>query len=328
MNSTYLSERKIFNHLDRLQRLLKNEQFFPVTIQIDPTNNCTRNCPRCAGNRYGKNDQLSLKFMKDVIDQISPFCKGIIITGGGEPLCNKDTLVAIRYARTKKIEVGLVSNSDLIDYPLAIELVKLCSYIRISYNDDKIWDKIKFLVKAKKNTKSKCTIGIGFLTNKKNSILMKNAVETAKRFKVDYLQFRPFHMDTYDASPKIIKLQKKFENQNFKVISSEYKYIDMKNKIKKTKKYPVCLGDNFRTVIAADGKMYPDCYTRKIKNFCFGDLNKDSFKIIWLSQKRKKVFENKLNFKDCPTMSYHDPLDELLWNVQQQYQNGKHTNFI
>ena len=53
-----------------------------------------------------------------------------------------------------------------------------------------------------------------------------------------------------------------------------------------------------------------------------------SFKKIWASQKRNKILTSKLNYADCPIMCYHDPLNELLWNIWQQNKNGKHINFV
>lgn len=328
MNSTYLSQSKIFNHLDRVQAWLKGKTCFPITIQIDPTNRCTRNCLGCSGNKTAKNAQLSLKFMKGAINQIAPFCKGLIFTGGGEPLCNDDTLSAIKYARAKGLEVGLVTNADLLNADIAKGLVRHCTYIRISCNYVGAWNKIKLLVKARNKQKSACTIGIGFLTNKERAAHMKEVTEIAKKLKVDYVQFRPFHLDTFDAGDKIARLKENLDSATFKVIATDYKYKEMSDNLKKVKKHPVCFGDNFRTVIAADGKLYPDCFTRGLKNFCLGDLQKESFKKIWASEKRKKIFKSKLDISNCPPMCYHDPLDELLWNIWQQYKGGKHVNFI
>lgn len=328
MDSSCLSQTKIFNHLDRVQEWLENGTCFPVTIEIDPTNLCTRNCPACAGNRYAKNVKLSLSFMKDVIRQIKPFCKGLIFTGGGEPLCSPDTLPAMEYARKCGIVLALVTNADLIDQEVAKRIVQNCTYVRASYNDDKIWENLELLVKARNAISNKCTIGIAMLTSRRSAPLMKNFAIKAKKTGVDYAQFRPYHLDTFDAMPIIKKLQNEFNSKSFQVIVSEYKYTDMKGKLKKKGKYEICFADNFRTVIAADGKMYPDCWTRNMKDFCIGDLRKNSFKEIWKSGRRKKILMSKLKHRKCPPMCYHDPLSELLWDIWLENKQGKHLNFV
>ena len=111
---SYLNQNKIFTHLDRLSEWLKKGTTKPITIEIDPTNICNHNCPECAGNKFCPQCELSLVFMKKTINQISPFCKGLVFTGGGEPLYNKDTLNAISYAKKKGINIGLVTNGSLL----------------------------------------------------------------------------------------------------------------------------------------------------------------------------------------------------------------------
>lgn len=327
MDSSYLSQTKIYAHLDRVQEWIRLGICFPITIEIDPTNTCTRNCRGCAGNRFA-NDELSLDLMKKIIREIKPFCKGLIFTGGGEPLCNGNTLAAIEYAKKKNIDVALVTNGDLITKKIASSLVKQCSYIRVSHNDDTNWKKIELLVSESEKIKSDCTIGVGMLTSKNRRSLMKNFSERAKKAKVDYVQFRPFHLDQFDAREIIVRLRKEIESKKFKIISSEYKYENMAERTKKIKHYNVCFADNFRTVISADGKIYPDCFTRGMEEFCLGDLKKENFRKIWKSKKRANMLSSKLDKKNCPAMCYHDPLNELLWNIWKQNKEGKHSNFV
>jgi GTP 3',8-cyclase len=327
MDSTYLSQTKIYSHLDRVDKWLRTGTCFPVTIEIDPTNTCIRHCKGCAGNRFNES-QLSLAFMKKIIREIKPFCKGLIFTGGGEPLCNGNMLAAIEFAKKNGIDVALVTNADLLNKEAAEKIVRNCSYVRLSYNDEGVWDKISILVSARKKIKSSCTIGVGMLTNRKRRSLMRNFSLKAKAMKADYAQLRPFHLDTFDARAIIKKLQIELNDSNFKIIASEYKYENMKERRRRNKEYEICFADNFRTVIAADGRIFPDCWTRGMKDFCIGDLKKDSFRKIWKSGKRKRMLFSKLDKKNCPPMCYHDPLNELLWNVWKQNKVGEHSNFV
>ena len=49
---SYLSQNKIFGHLDRVQEWIKKGATKPIMIEIDPTNICTYNCPKCSGNKF------------------------------------------------------------------------------------------------------------------------------------------------------------------------------------------------------------------------------------------------------------------------------------
>ena len=326
--SSCLSQGKVFNHWDRFHELIETGECLPVTIQLDPTNQCNRNCETCSGNRFDNGAQLSFSAMRDIIDQTKSFCRGIIFTGGGEPLCNEHTVDAIHYAKQQGIDVALVTNGDLLDETSAKALVADCSYIRTSIVDDRSWKNAKVLVEAKKLMKDSCTIGTGFLTNKDTNSQLSRVVEKASECKVDYLQFRPYHLDIADERDHIRQLQEWYNHNAFRVIMSEHKYEDMWEKGEKRAGYPECLSDWIRTVIAADGRVYADCHTRGLKEFCFGDLDRDDFMKIWKSRRRKSVQKNKLKEERCPAMSCHDPLDKFLWETRQQCDNGVHKNFL
>ncbi len=334
----YLSQNKIFCHLDRISEWLKKGITKPVMLEIDPTNICNHNCPKCAGNRSSPQVYLSLKFMKNLIRQTSHFLKSIVFTGGGEPLMNKDTVGAVLFAKKNNLDVGFITNGTLINEDIANELIKNCKWIRISLDANNSKDyslvhgikptfyeqtlhNINLLVKLKKQNTSSCTIGVGYLTNKKSSEHMFNFTKKMKDIGVDYVQFRPFHFDRFDVSKEIKKCTK-LESSSFKVIVSQHRY----DKIEYS--YPISYRDEFTTIVAADGKLYPGCFTRGMKEFELGDLNKSSFNEIWNSKRRRKIFENKLKMNGCPIMCKYDKLSQTLWEILKINKYGKHINFI
>jgi radical SAM protein with 4Fe4S-binding SPASM domain len=334
MDLTYLSQSKIFAHLDRVEDWIRKGNTKPVMIEIDPTNNCNYNCPECAGNKFS-NSSLSLDFMKNVIDQVFLFVKGAVFTGGGEPLCNKDTIEVVKYAKIKGMDVGFITNGSLITKEVAKELVENCVWIRVSIDADnsedynlihgtedlyeKVLENVGFLVNAKKD--NFCTVGVGFLTNKDNFSKMVSFTNKMKNLNVDYVQFRPFHFDNFDVSNEI-KDCKKLEDSNFKIIVSQHKY----DKVEYN--FPEAFRDQFTTVISADGKMYPCCFTRGMKDFELGDLNKESFDDIWNSERKRVVFKNKLKMENCPVICKYDKLSQILWEIKKVNEKGKHLSFV
>jgi len=338
LNRLYLSQNKVFKHADRIHEWLEKEITKPIMIEIDTTNKCNHNCAFCAGNRTKNIAELDLSFLKKIINQISPFCKGLVFTGGGEPLVNKDTIKAIEYAKSKKIDVALITNGNLITDKNAKIILKNCTWIRISvdgvsskeYSKNRRISKdsfnlllknIQLLVKYKKQLKSKCTIGVGYLINKKNKKNILKFTEMFKKIKVDYVQFRPYHYHEVNID-KEINSSKKLETKNFKVMSTNHRFKKVEGNFKK------CFRDEFTTVIAADGKMYPCCFTRGIKDFEIGDLNKKSFNQIWTSKKRKKINNNKLLNPKCPIMVKYDTLNKILWDIYNIKKDNIHLNFV
>ncbi len=338
--SAYLSTNKIFNHLDRVKELMETGETLPVVMEIDPTNNCIHKCPNCylSGNRF-TNSSLSFDFIKKAIDQTAPFLKAVVFTGGGEPLCNPETPKAIKYAFSKKLSVALITNGGLLDKEKAEIIVNCCEWVRVSidaYDENdyakihgmdkehlqKVWHNVGLLVEAKKKYYKKCTIGVAYLVNSQNRKNMLKFAEKAKKVGVDYCQFRPFHYSKFNFLDSLSEV-KKIESDKFKIIAS------MQRIVKDEGDFNVCLGDYFRTVLAADGYLYPCCFTRGHKEFRLGNLAKNDFVSIWKSIRKKRVFKNKLKTPNAPFLHLckMDYLNKLLWTIYQS-KNLKHKNFV
>lgn len=336
----YLSVNKIFGHLDRVKELMDTGETLPIMMEMDPTNSCIHECPKCnqSGNRFVEGS-LAIDFMKNAIDQTSSFLKSIVFTGGGEPLCNSDTIEAVKYAASKSLSVALITNGTLIDEEKAEAIIRHCEWVRVSIDAfdekdylrahgmsgedlQKVWRNVGMLVEAKKILGAKCTIGVAYLVSEQNRNNMFAFAERAKGAGADYCQFRAFHYSNFDFADDLPKT-KELEDENFKVIAS------MQRIIKEEGNFDVCLGDYFRTVLAADGYLYPCCFTRGYKEFRLGNLAKDDFSTIWKSEKRKEVFRNKLKFTDAPFLHFCrlDYLNKLLWTIREA-KNLKHKNFV
>lgn len=346
------SSNKILKHLDRIIEWQKTGHSRPITYELDMTNVCNSKCSFCFGfyKREDDKSSLTLEDAKDIIFQIKNFGgKGLIFTGGGEPLCNPDTIKVVKYAKDIGFEIGFITNGLLLDKEIAKVLVESCTWIRISLDagSDKVYKithglnnncynellkKIKLLVDTKKSLKSKVTIGTGFITFLDVINDMEKFVEQSKNLAVDYAQFRPLLKSFFDKEINSvpnkdiiekIKFCKRLETKNFKVLSSEHKYDRMLNG-QVMRRYKKCYGHNFATVISANKKMYLCCHTRGIEKYCIGDLSKDSLENIWNSYMRKRVSES-IDFNDCPLLCRCDTINEILWDI---IEDSEHINFL
>ena len=336
----YLSVNKIYNHLDRVKELLDSGYTLPIMMEIDMTNDCPHKCPKCrfSGNRF-KKASLSFDFVKKVLNQTSSFLKSVVFTGGGEPLCNPDTIKVIKYAASKGLSVGLITNGSLLTPETAEIIVADCEWIRISIDGftaeeyrqthgvnekylENVWKNVKYLVAAKKNKRAGCSVGAAYLVDRRNKQDMMKFAIKAKKLGVNYCQFRPFHYSNFVFSESLSKT-KILETADFKVIAS------MQRIIKEEGKFDLCLADNFRTVLAADGHLYPCCFTRGRKEFSLGNLKKNDFLTVWKSKRKKDIFKNKLSFSNAPFLSLCklDYLNKLLWTMWEA-KKLKHKNFI
>jgi MoaA/NifB/PqqE/SkfB family radical SAM enzyme len=344
------SSDKILKHLDRVNAWLKGRNPSPITAEIDMTNLCNHRCPECSGwyfqNRNA--DSLPLYLAQDIIRQLSKArVRGLIFTGGGEPLCYPYIEEVVKLAYGLGLEVGFITNGSLINEKIARVLLDCCTWLRISLDAasaetferihgmdgntfDAVINNITLLTEMKNEVKSKTTIGVGYLTSDFTKDEMYDMSILCRKLGVDYLQFRPmqihnngkFKYHRTNIKKEIIRCLKE-SNDGYKVLYSKHKY-DMMRKKNYGRNYQKCFGQQFATVIAADSRMYICCHMRGYDKYCIGDLKKNTFEEIWNSEQRKSVVEN-IDFQDCVPLCRDNTFNQILWNIKQP---REHVNFL
>jgi MoaA/NifB/PqqE/SkfB family radical SAM enzyme len=346
------SSDKILRHLDRIIYWQKTGISRPITYELDVTNICNSKCPFCFGfsSRQYDNSCLNISDIKAILSQIKKFGgKGVTFTGGGDPLCNVATMDAVKYAKKIGLDIGFITNGILLTEEKAKILVNCCTWIRISLDAgtmetykishgidggvfNKIVNNIEVLVNAKKKMQKKITIGTGFITFSEVKGDMLAYTKLSRKLGVDYAQFRPLLKkfdqreinNEYDREI-LVEIEKclKLYTKDFKVLYSSHKYGNMEHN-KSRRNYQKCYGHNFAAVICANKKMYLCCHMRGLEKYCLGDLNKNSLREIWESDRRQKVY-NSINFNDCPLLCRCDGFNKILWNMSQP---KSHENFL
>ena len=332
---------KILGHIPRINNWLKGSTDTLVTVELDMTNLCNMRCPDCIGWAGGKTkDTLTRKQVLSYIKQLAKAkVRAVTFTGGGEPLMSPYTAEAIMYAKKLGMDVALITNGLLLTDYLNRIILDNCTWVRISLDAafvetykkvhgmgkdcfDIVKGNVKRLALHKEEIKSKCTVGIGYLTRKDTLDEMVNFARMGRYLGVDYIQFRPFHNDNTSIKEELEECIRRFEVKDFKVLYSNQKYIHFKDN--NIRPYNKCYGANFATVIGADSKVYVCCHMRGVKKYCLGDLTKHSFKHIWNSKRKREVFDN-IDFKDCTPFCRDDAFNRVLWNIKAKRQ---HENFL
>lgn len=336
MGNQIFTDNKIFCHLDKVNQWLKKGNTIPICVELDVTNKCNFKCPHCAGFRDNQ-VELDSNFGFKIIKQLKEFgVKGIIFTGGGEPLCHSRILDFLAFTSSLGLEIGFITNGSLVS-DKSFKLVSMCDWIRVSLDSsnkkefkklhgvdmfEQTIKNISELTKAKKTSNSKCVIGLAFLIDNYLKNNMDKMVLLSKSLGVDYAQFRPFHYGKTKITEKEMEKLKVYNTFNFKVLYSKHKYTYLFEK----RPYDICYGHHFTTTICADGKVYLCCHLRANPRYCLGDLKKESFRKIWSSKQRKKVYEN-IDFKDCPPVCRCDPFNRILFKIKSS-QEQIHKTFL
>jgi len=323
---------KILSHIDRVYDWLEGKNPPPITVELDLTNRCNNNCPKCIGFRQ---PVVDLQNPKKIIKEIVQFgVRGITFSGGGEPLLHPELTDCVKYTSGLGADVAVISNGLAMTKSIAWKIKPYCTWIRISLDAFKpethervhgvkgVLETVKANIKSLAKSVGKATIGVGFLVSKEVLDEMLPATEFCKEAGVDYIQFRPFH---YDFTPIDKELKKclKLQTDKFKVLYSKAKYDCMKDGSFQ-RDYTICYGQQFASVITATGKVYLCCHFRANPKYCLGDLNRQSFAEIWNSRRRFQVIKN-INLKECVPLCRCDSFNQILFSIKAK---KEHINFL
>lgn len=332
---------KVLHHPDRLADWAHSGDCWPVTVELDMTNACTDKCPCCAGGRERKSANMDIEAAKRALDELSQVgARAVIFTGGGEPLCHKDTPEAILYARDLAFDIGLITNGVLLDAKVMRDALNACIWVRVSLdaNDAAMYrtthgtenfDRVVRNIGELSQLDGLTDVGVGYLVDSRTLDGMVEATALCRDLGVDYLQFRPFHHAAFE--PELARKVwtmfgncKDYERDGFSVVWSEAKFNAMLEGTA-NRPYTKCYGHSMAAVIGADGNVYLCCHMRGNEKYVLGNIYEDSFPSIWTSERRAKAIDG-IDFDDCPLLCRCDSMNRTLWSMK--HNPPKHVNFL
>ena len=343
--ANYYSSHKVLYYHKEISRVLGGGDIYPITVGICPANLCNQNCIWCTYYYWKTKDMMDGKAMLSSLESMAECgVKGVIFTGGGEPLMHKDVPAAIERTRKLGMEPALTTNGALLNEKTCRIVADSCTWVRISLdaatpethkrihrthgNDfERIMDNIKELARLKENG-SNVTLGAQLILHKSNineiAILAKMLRETG----ADNLQIIPeTKYEGMQVPPKFFgdalvrcRQAKKLENRVFRVFIRKIEDI-MSPHTNYGRTYSRCYGHYFNTTIAADSNVYLCCHFMGMKEYSYGDLRKSSFREIWDSQRRKEVMK-KLRLDKCPPLCRNHSLNKLMDGMTKPNEHG------
>lgn len=317
---------KIFQYVDKINTFLSIGKTL-IVVELDLTNRCNNRCPACVGHNTIK-DELSWEEIERIADGLCELdCKGVILSGGGEPLLHPQFIQALKLLKERGLKIGVNTNGLALDRAKAEAIAKYCEYCRISLDcgdaelyrkthgmDEKslvtVLKNIRLLCAVKQKTDSTLSLGTGFLTSRETVSQMESFVKLSKECGVDFAQFRPFQEDMTDVSAEYGQLRLKYEDKRFRVLASMQKYEAFQDGI--AKPYNHCRGLFFSTVITANARVYACLHHRQDPRYLIGDMREGkSFADIWNSCQKWQVFEE-IDVQSCPAFCRNDAINRML----------------
>lgn len=324
--NNFNADEKIMKYLDKLDYFFNGHKTLIVT-ELDLTNRCNNRCPGCCGVN-GNGAELSRHQVDLIVSSIADMGgKGVILSGGGEPLVSPQFTYAVGELKKRGIKLGLNSNGLALTEPLAKLIAENFEYFRISLDAaspelylkthgmpqkafQKTVDNVRLFSRVKAELNSPVSFGAGFLTSRDTAAEMEDFVRLVRDCGADFAQFRPFTGDLYDITDEYLRLKKSYETPDFGVRASLQKYREMKTGGKRD--YSKCNGMFFSTVITADAKVFSCLHHRQEDQHFLGQISDEtSLADIFRSARMREVYE-KIDCSQCPTMCRNDVFNRTL----------------
>lgn len=211
-----LTTGKWLGHVDVVEKIkhCAFDEVTPVSVHFSPSLSCNYHCPTCSYGCSKEEKHPSSEVMmsrEDLLTSIKKLAKsrvkGVIFTGGGEPLMNRYTTEGMKLAKQRGLSVGLFTNGSRLEKNVSEELLSDSNeepdFIRISINAGtpeayrlihgsdqnsfgKVLKNLEALCRVKQNHKSKTNIDIGVLIT---PAILDNLVDLAieiKRIAIKY----------------------------------------------------------------------------------------------------------------------------------------------
>jgi len=302
---------KILRHVDKVSALdaERPEEVGPITVELHPSNVCNHHCPGCTfsipkrAKEHGEQGQFwKAKFDMDLFsklleDMVKLKVRGVILSGGGEPLLHPQLAQIIRGIHAAGIEVGLVTNGSLLYKDTAemaevIEaVVECCAWCRVSVdagsqegyekmhgqvaavNFEKLIAGIVRLGIAKEHVGSNTTLGVSYLMTPGNYLEIITSVLQFREIEgLDYFQVKPLEIPPVERGMSIdsiywdrrifdtLVMLGAYERDGFAIYTPGYKFVAVLLSETDGLPFSKCWCHPFCPTICADGTVLVCCH--------------------------------------------------------------------
>lgn len=357
-----LDGHKLIYHLDRVNEWIKGKRIAPIHIDMGLTKFCNMKCIYCIGVTQGmsKNTMIEREPLLRFIEDCGRLgVRSIAFIGDGEPTLNPAMYDAVVLAKKVGIDIGIGTNGLLLKTEHAHDLLQNASFIRINLSAAEpdsfqkihqtkaekfgmLIQKLRTMVKLKKENNYPCTIGIQMVLIPENFDQVIKLAKLGAEIGVDYLQIKQcsdteykeigINYEDYNKVEEDLKKAEKFSNENYlvKVKWNKINIYDETDVYKKgLRKYDICYGTPFLGQISGNGKVYPCGPFFGKERFCMGDINKESYYNIINSDKYWKVHQDIIDnvdvHFDCTVGCRQDYINKFIWDIKNP---PEHMNFI
>ena len=300
---------KILNHFERIQRFVKGELVYPITVEIDPTNVCNHRCAWCVSMEAHTGEVLGLDRLRELIAELkSSDVRSIVLKGGGEPTTHPQFIEILDAVRESDLSCGLITNGSMPRRGTRERIVETCEWVRVSLDAatpqthraihgtsdfTRILQNVEYLANE---SAGRTMVGLNFVAEPRNCAEMADFARMGKQLGAAYVTIRcvfdpnnPLSEEMRAAMRQQAAEAKAVEDGAFRVFLGNFTDRYLNADAAEPFPYNRCLGPNLIGIVGGDGEVYACCFLRGNKQFSFGNIHEKSFSDIWKSQRRQAV---------------------------------------
>ena len=225
------SRSKVSLNHDRVEAYAQGEKIYPVTMELDLTQKCTRSCPGCPyGAARSPGLTLSLPFLDRLFSILGPHVPGLVLSGGEATSTPHFPEVLSLAKRCGFKEVAVITNGSLLHEPKVQDaLLQHASSVRVSLYDWQLGESryflntLKSIERLRKRVdleKSQTQVAATMLTKTKWIGRIEPVGRAALAAGVHWLYFHPYciNWDTpypiQDSQQGVVAALDGFKNRN------------------------------------------------------------------------------------------------------------------
>lgn len=320
MRVEFSSRMKIIRWADRVFDYSKKGTARPIHLGLHITNRCPHDCPNCNGGRIAfPGAELDKEVaIKVATDARFMGVRAVTFGGGGEPLAHRDFAEILSRIADLGMDIGIVTNGAILRFKDAEIIGMKCDWIRVSldagseeryksiHGDSADFQATLRNLKILANIPNrKATVGVGYLTSEDTADEMLLAAKIVEESGADYIMFRPYDGDDYDASEIIIEAARRVKRKGFQV-TGLYERIQSPER-----SYTRCHGMHFIIEVTPTGDVYPCCHWKNQGKLAYGNVLRNSLRDILNSPGFEKISQMNVR-KICPVACRNHNLNETI----------------
>jgi radical SAM protein with 4Fe4S-binding SPASM domain len=317
---------KLLNFLGlRLAYYFKWKQvpFLPISLDIEPNNNCNFKCPHCQVTYWDKPiKHIDTDSFNHILNQFPNLIR-VKLQGMGEPLLNKNLIPMLKIGESRGISMWFISNASLCNQKIAEQLATLKN-TKITFSIDgataEVFEKIrvggKFAQVTKnirnlvqlRDKKQQPMLSTWTVVNHNNIDEVPKIVELANEMGVDQVTLQPFvsNWGKEEMNEHTFPIQVDTNSDRFSRNLEEAKKIADRKSINLTinesnffsKKKP-CNWPWKSAHISSNGDVVPCCVLADSDTVKMGNVFEQDFAEIWNSQEYQD-FREKIRTHNLP----------------------------